>query len=115
MLLGKQALDRVTETFQTDAQRVPRLGFLRPQSFCMKLFRAFESFQRQAFRSQTSRGNESAVLPECARKVFPQFRVEFLDSSQRLFAQLWLFGFKGCLQMCPNRIRLRPQLFYPLI
>ena len=77
VVLGEQAFDGVAEALQSNAERVPGLGLLGAQGLGVELLGAFESFQREAFGSETADGHQTGTLAESALQALPRFLIEF--------------------------------------
>src|SRR5258708_2605121 len=94
VVLGEQALDRVTEALQSNAQSVPGFGFFGAQGLGVKLPGAFESLQREAFCGETPNGHEAGALAERALKSLPGFLVEFGGQAERVLSQIRFVRFE---------------------
>ncbi len=71
VVLGEQALDRIAEALQSNAQRVKGFGFFGAQGLGVKLPGAFESFECEAFRGKAADGNEPGPLVQSALQALP--------------------------------------------
>src|SRR5216684_2375910 len=114
VVLGEQAFDGVAEALQSNAERVPGLGLLGAQGLGVELLGAFESFQREAFGSETAEGHQTGTLAQSALQALPRFLIEFAGQPQRILSELRFAGFERGLEMTADGVAFRRDLLYPL-
>src|SRR6266481_9425147 len=114
VVLGEQAFDGVAEALQSNAERVPGLGLLGAQGLGVELLGAFESFQREAFGSETADGHQAGALAQSAFEALPGFLIEFAGQAQRVLSQLGFVRFERGLQMSADGVAFWSELLYPL-
>ncbi len=73
VVLGKQVLDGIAKALQSNAQRVPGLGFFSAQGLGMKFPGYFKTFQRETFGGETVNGHETGALAQGAFEALPRF------------------------------------------
>ena len=114
-VIRQKIFNGVAETFDADAQLVPRFGVVGALCAGVEVARFVDAFDGEALRGEARRRNEADAAAELLFETRPGFDVEFFDGAERLIAKLGLGFGEIAMELGSERVAFGGEMLHPVV